>query len=160
MKTSQNGKALVKKFEGLHDGDKKTAILEPEMCPAGRWTLGWGSTFDLKGNTVTKSTPGITLAEAETLLDMQLRKAESAVLSLVKVPLTQNQFDALVCFVYNVGEGAFRGSTLLRKLNERCYECAAQQFLVWNKATVKGVLTVLPGLTLRRSDERKLFCTP
>lgn len=112
------------------------------------WTVGYGHTGPevKEGYTITKG-------EAEVLLERDLRASEGFVNSLVKVRLEQNQFDALVSFVYNVGGGAFRDSTLLRLLNAGDFKGAADQFLRWDKAQGK----VLSGLTRRRKKERELF---
>jgi lysozyme len=77
----------------------------------------------------------------------------------VKVPLTQSQFDALVCFTYNEGTGALKESTLLRKLNAKDYHGAAYQFLLWDKITdpKTGQKVVCDTLILRRKKERELF---
>ena len=139
MKTSQRGLDLIKQFEGL----KLTAY----VCPAGVLTIGYGTTAGV--------TPGMTITaeRAEQLLRQDIAKFERGVRDSVKVPLTENQFSALVSFAYNVGLGAFRTSTLLRLLNKGEYAQAAEQFGRWNKAGGK----VLPGLTRRRAAERKLF---
>jgi lysozyme len=79
--------------------------------------------------------------------------AQTAVNQLVRVKLTQNMFDALVCFVYNIGENAFSRSTMLQLLNSGQYEAAAKQFDVWVKAGGKTV----KGLVTRRMKERALF---
>jgi lysozyme len=79
---------------------------------------------------------------------------------MVTVPLTQNQFDALVDFAYNAGAANLRSSTLLRLLNSGDYAGASGQFIRWNKATSNGQLIVLPGLTRRRTAEAQLFNTP
>lgn len=139
MTTSQRGIDLIKTFEGL----KLTAY----RCSAGVLTIGFGTTRNVK--------PGqtITAAEAERLLRDDLREFERGVRAAVKVPLEQHEFDALVAFVYNVGLGAFRKSTLLRLLNAGDKAGAAKQFGRWNKAGGR----VLAGLTRRREAERKLF---
>ena len=78
--------------------------------------------------------------------------------ALVKVPINQNQLDSLTSFVYNVGIGAFRSSTLLRLLNSGAPKSeVAAQFDRWNKGTVRGQKVVLPGLVRRRSEEKALF---
>ena len=82
-----------------------------------------------------------------------LKKFESTVNSAVTVPINQNQFDALVSLSYNIGTGAFKKSTLLKKLNEEDYKGASAQFAVWNK----GGGRVMQGLMNRRAVERKLF---
>ncbi|MGR2663680.1 lysozyme [Chromobacterium haemolyticum] len=140
MKTSDAGITLVKSSEGLK--------LVAYKCPAGIWTNGYGHT----GPDVT---PGmvITQAQADALLARDLERFEAGVARLVKVPLNQNQFDALVSFSYNLGLGALQGSTLLRLLNAGDYAGAAAQFPRWNKAGGKE----LPGLTRRRTAEQSLF---
>lgn len=140
MKISNRGLDLLKHFEGCE--------LAAYKCPAGVWTIGYGHTGPEVG-------PGhrITKADAEDLLRADLAKFEGAVSRLVQVPLTQYEFDALVCFVYNVGVGAFEKSTMLALLNKSDYPGAAIQFLRWNKANGNA----LPGLTRRRAAERELF---
>lgn len=140
MQISANGLDLVKRFEGL----KLTAY----RCPAGVLTIGYGST----GPHVTE---GLSITEefAEDLLVDDLARFERGVSELVKVPLDQDEFDALVSIAFNIGLGAFRGSTLLRKLNAKDYAGAAQEFRRWDKAKGKA----LPGLTKRRHAESMLF---
>lgn len=144
MKTSSNGRALIRQFEG----DKLTAYI----CPAGVLTIGVGHTGpDVKrGMTITQ-------AQSDALLVADLAKFEAAVARLVKVPVTQNQFDALVSFAFNLGGGALGGSTLLKLLNGGRYAEAAAQFSKWDKATVNGKKVALPGLTKRRAAEAALF---
>lgn len=150
MRTSENGIELVKAFEGLHKV-KSDGNVRSYRCPAGRWTIGYGHTHGVRsGETITPE-------EAEDLLRKDLQDCEAAVERLVKVDLTQNQFDALVSFVFNLGQGNFGSSTLLRKLNRGEYESAAEEFIRWNKARVDGELKALPGLTRRRSAEAALF---
>ena len=139
MRTSQKGIDLIKKFEGCR--------LEAYKCPAGIWTIGYGHTKGVKDGQI------ITQEQAEEFLREDLRIFEQTVESCVKVPLSQNQFDALVSFCYNCGSGALKTSTLLRLLNEGNYSSAADQFLRWNKAGGK----VLVGLTRRREEEREMF---
>jgi GH24 family phage-related lysozyme (muramidase) len=140
MKTSDVGINLIKRFEGFES--------EPYLCPAGKWTIGYGWTHG-----VTKDSKPITEAEATKLLADGLGSYEIGVLDCVDVDLQQCEFDALVSFAYNLGVHALRGSTLLKKLNEADYEGAADQFLRWDKANGK----VLAGLTKRREAERELF---
>ena len=139
MRTSQKGIDLIKKFEGCR--------LEAYKCPAGIWTIGYGHTKGVKDGMI------ITQTQAEEFLREDLRIFEQAVEACVKVPLSQNQFDALVSFCYNCGSGALKTSTLLRLHNEGKYSSAADQFLRWNKAGGK----VLVGLTRRREEEREMF---
>lgn len=139
MKTSQNGIDLIKKYEGC--------VLTAYKCPSGVWTIGYGHTKGVKkGQKTTKK-------QAEYILTQDLKTFEKGVLKAVKVTLNQNQFDALVSFSFNVGLGAFKSSTLLKKLNNKDYAGAAAQFARWNKSNGK----VLNGLVKRRAEERKLF---
>ena len=145
MKTSNKGKAIIKQYEGFR--------AKPYLCPAGVPTIGYGATYYTDGRKVTLRDAPINEADADKLLDKMLGKYEDAVNRYVQVPITQNQFDALVSFCYNLGQEALRKSTLLKKLNNKDYNGAADQFLRWNRAGGK----VLAGLTKRRTDERKLF---
>ena len=146
MKTSQDGIDLIKRFEGLE--------LEAYQDIAGIWTIGYGH--------IETARPGMRIseAEAETLLQRDLKPREQAVGRLVSVDLNQNEFDALVSFVYNVGVNAFRRSTARRRLNSGDRIGAADALTWWNKATVGGVLREVTGLTRRRAAERALFLTP
>ena len=164
MKTSQSGVDLIKEFEGviMNTGEKGLALikqfegleLEAYQCVAGVWTIGYGHTRTAQ--------PGmrITESEAEELLREDLEVKEEAVRDLITVPLNQNEFDALASFVYNIGAGNFRRSTLRRKLNAGDRAGAADEFLRWNKARVNGELMVMRGLARRRAAERELFLTP
>lgn len=145
---SASGVDLIKGFEGL----KLNAYLDS----VGVWTIGYGTIKYPNGVSVKKG-DACTASEAQTYLANDCKVFVNAVNKLVKVPLTQNQFDALVSLVYNIGETAFAGSTLLKKLNAKDYAGAAAQFEVWNKGRVKGKLTVIPGLANRRAAERKVF---
>ena len=135
MKIGFKGLNLIKEFEGFRAKAYK--------CPAGVWTIGYGHTRGV--------TPDMTIsmAEAETLLKQDAGWAEIVVNKYVEVELTQNQYDALVSLVYNIGEGNFRTSTVLKELNKRNYEEAREAFKLWNKANGK----TLPGLTRRRKAE-------
>ena len=146
MKTSESGVELIKRFEGLE--------LESYQDIAGVWTIGYGHTETAGPN------QRITEREAEELLRRDLRPREDAVDSLTSVPLNQNEFDALVSFVYNVGINAYRGSTARRRLNRGDRIGAAEALQWWNKATVDGVLREVTGLTRRRTAEAALFLTP
>ena len=139
MRTSQKGIDLIKKFEGCR--------LEAYKCPAGIWTIGYGHTKGVKDGMI------ISREQAKEFLREDLKVYEKAVESCVKVPLSQNQFDALVSFCYTCVSAALKTSTLLRLLNEGKYSEAGEQFLRWNKAGGK----VLVGLTRRREEERELF---
>jgi len=129
---------------------------EPTVKPdsAGHDTIGYGHKLtkeDKAQGTYTGKT--LTKDEAEALLKEDLKKAEDCVKKHVTVPLTQDQFDALVDFVFNLGCAAFAGSTLLKKLNAGDYASVPAQLARWNKATVEGKKVVLAGLTKRRARE-------
>lgn len=142
MKTSPKGIALIKSAEGL----RLEAYPDPGTGDV-PWTIGYGSTSGVTRNMV------ITKTQAEQMLAADLVRFERIVERLVRVPLNQGQFDALVSFTYNVGEGNFTESTLLRKLNAGDTAGAAEQFSRWVHAGGK----VLPGLVTRRAAERALF---
>ncbi len=144
---SNDGVELIASFEGFVD--------HPYNDPAGHATIGFGHLIHLGPvtNADRRKWGIITRAEGKRLLLQDLAKYEQAVRKLVKVPLSQSEFDALVSFTFNVGPNALASSTLLRKLNAGNKRGAADEFLRWNKAGGK----VLPGLTRRREAERRLF---
>lgn len=120
-------------------------------CPAGVPTIGWGHTKGVKlGDTCS-------VQQADIWLSQDLEDAASHVASLVQVPLTQGQFDALCDFVFNFGATKFAESTLLILLNSGRYDAAADQFKRWVHATVNGQLVVEPGLVKRRALEQAMF---
>lgn len=139
MKINQNGENLIKNFEGCR--------LKAYKCPAGVWTIGYGHTNNVRPDDV------ITQAEADEFFRRDISVHEDNVKRLVKVPLTQGQFNALVSFEYNVGYGAFANSTLLRLINAQNYEGASKQFSRWVYVGNK----VLEGLIRRRQAETEMF---
>jgi lysozyme len=148
MKASLTGIELIKGFESFAG----TSYL----CPAGVWTIGYGSTLWDDGRRVV-SGETITPIEAVALLMHDLEIFEKCINHNVKQILNQNQFDSLVSFIYNVGCGAFVKSTLLQRINAYSTDPDIHnQFLRWNK----GGGQVLPGLTKRRQAEAKLYFTP
>ncbi len=144
MKTSSNGTSLIREFEGF--------MASAYLCPAKVWTIGIGTTVYPNGAKVKKGDK-CTEEQALEYLRHDLKSFEKTVNDSVKVPLSQNQFDALVSLTYNIGSTAFKNSTLLKKLNAKDFTGAADQFLVWNKGGGK----VLKGLVRRREAERALF---
>lgn len=143
MIAGENARAIVKDFE------KCVLQAYPDPGTGGDpWTVGWGHTGpEVKaGYSVTQEK-----ADADLMGDMQ--ESEECVNSMVDAPLTQNQFDALVSFVFNIGGRQFSTSTMLRLLNGGRYAEAAQQFRVWNRGGGK----VLGGLVRRRAAEQALF---
>lgn len=139
---NEAGLSLIKSFEGCR--------LLAYQDQKGIWTVG-------VGHVGPEVEPGleITPEEADELLQADLSKAERAVENWVSQPLTDNQFGALVAFVFNVGPGNFAKSTLLRCLNEGDYSGAAAQFLRW----VYVGQEISQGLVRRRQAEMKLFLT-
>lgn len=139
MKTSENGLKFIRD----HEGCKLTAYKDG----GGVWTIGVGHTKGVKaGQTITQ-------AQADTFLASDLAPVESCINQVVTVTLNQNQFDALASFTFNVGESAFKGSTLLKKLNAGDFRGAADQFTRWaydNNVFVQGLYN-------RRVDEKALF---
>ena len=148
-KISSTGAALIKSFEGCHK--RQGQIFKPYICPGGVLTIGWGHTnhhgraFD--------ETVQWTQADCDSAFDEDMEGFAEQVAKLLKVPLKQHQFDALVSFAYNAGIGNLRSSTLLRKLNAGDHEGAAVEFHRWNRS--KG--RVLAGLVRRRAAEALLF---
>lgn len=147
MKISPAGVKIIKDFEGC----RLKAYLDGGGVP----TIGWGSTGGVKlGDTLTQ-------AEADALFDTEIRIYEAGVNRLVKVPITQNEFDALCSFAYNVGldedtDNVAEGlgdSTLLKYVNKMDFYSASQEFPKWNRDNGK----VVAGLTRRREAERNLF---
>lgn len=146
MKISNNGLDLIKQFEGLS--------LKPYLDAVNIPTIGFGSTYYEDGTKVTLKDKPITEERATQLLEFVANKTFSENINkVVKVPLSQNQFDALVSFAYNVGNKNFNWSTLLKKLNLSDYEGASLEFGRWNQANGK----ILNGLVLRRQKEKELF---
>ena len=139
MFISACGIALIEKFEGLR--------LKAYQDGAGIWTIGYGHTSGVKeGDTCTS-------AQADDWLDSDIAEAEHAVNGMVHVVMTQDQFNALVSFVYNLGPNALQGSTLLRLLNAGASALAAAEFLKWDH--VAGIVSA--GLLKRREAEQALF---
>ena len=139
MKASENAIRVIKRFEGMRE--------EAYLCPAGVWTIGFGHTAGVKKG------DKIDMYTATVYLQDDIRKFEDAIDKLVKVKLNQNQFDALVSFVFNVGAGAFEKSTMLKLINSGNFSLAANEFDKWVYS--KG--TKLEGLINRRKAEKELF---
>lgn len=146
MKTSQKGVDLIKKYEGFSS--------RPYLCPAGVPTIGYGATYYPNGDTVKMTDPTIDEFQAENMLRHMLVRYENGVNRYVYRSINQNQFDALVSFAYNLGLGALKSSTLLKRVNnDPCDEDIKYQFSRWVRADGK----VLKGLKLRRKEEAELY---
>lgn len=141
--------ALIRKFEGLRH--------ELYLCPAGVWTIGYGHAVSRNEPAARVLFPSpIGTGVAEGLLWRDVSAVASAIDRMVTVRLTNNQFCALISFVFNVGIGAFKRSTLLRKLNAGDYAAVPKELMRWTRGGGK----VLPGLQRRREAEAKLWMTP
>lgn len=153
MKASKNGLDIIKKYEGFRNA--------PYLCPANVPTIGFGSTFYEDGSSVTLYDEPITRARAVQLLKNVLNKYEEEINYSVTSNINQNQFDALISFVYNIGTVNFFTSTLLKRVNNNPNdEDISYQFKRWNKARVNGKLTELKGLKKRRNEEAYLYFSP
>lgn len=145
--------SLLETFEGVVKRNGKHIAYRDQ---AGLWTIGYGHLVK-SGERFPQD--GITDEEAAEILRSDLAETEEAIKRLVEVPLTQNQYDALVSFVFNIGIGAFMASTVLKRLNKGNYQGAADALLWWHKVRdpeTKGLVTS-DGLKSRRSHERALF---
>ena len=156
MKVSDKCIQQIKQDEGVRS--------KPYQCPALLWTIGVGHVIDPSHARVKladrKGLPipdgwdrVLSNDEIDEILRKDLARFEAGVLRLIKVPMTQGQFDALVSFSFNVGLGNLQNSTLRMKMNREDYAGAAEQLLVWTKAGGR----VLPGLVKRRTHEKEMF---
>lgn len=144
MKTSEKGLQFIRREEG----ERLTAYADI----IGVWTIGVGHTGTVDGKPVAKGMV-ISADKSRELLSADLSKFESAIARLVKVPLKQYEFDALVSLVFNIGETNFARSTLLKKLNTNDFKGASEQFLAWKNAGGRPV----QGLLNRRKREKDMF---
>lgn len=146
MKTGTNGIQLIENFEGFSS--------LPYLDSVGVPTIGYGSTYYNNGAKVALSDPAITTLTAVSILQYHLGNIEQTLNSIIKVPITQNQFDSLVSFCYNLGVGALEQSTLLKKLNVNPNDpTIEQEFMKW----VNAGGHILPGLQMRRQKEANLY---
>jgi len=171
---------LIKRFEGILDGDPTTVNLDPYLCPAGYWTIGWGHVVrDTKGRMLKGRARaadaraiyprGITLIEADVLLRDDVRAFASALTRILASThsrtdaqvaldhkINNHQYCALLSFAFNVGIGAFERSTLLQRLRDGEFDDVPRQLMRWTRGGGK----VLAGLKRRREAEAKLWNTP
>ena len=146
MRTGDTGLSLIKGYEGLR--------LAAHYTPNEEWTIGYGHTSTARhGMSVTEH-------EAERLLRSDIEPIEQVLAETVRAPLNQNEHDALISLIYNIGVENWRRSTALRKLNEGDRLAAANAIEMWNKAHVNGELVTLDGLVRRRAAEKSLFLMP
>lgn len=144
VKATEEAFKLLKEVEGCK--------LEAYQDSTGKWTIGYGAT----GHGITRGTVW-TIEQAEADLKARLDVLARLISRKIRVGLSQNQFNALVSFVYNIGITAFTTSGVLKLINERKFQDAADRMLKWNKVTKNGILTVEPGLAPRREAERQMF---
>jgi len=163
---------LIKRFEGIADGNPATVNLDPYLCPAGYWTIGWGHVVrDARGRMLKGAgnaqrakaiyPQGITYLWAETLLFDDVAAFAAALDPVLAhdgtdLQLNNNQYCALLSFVFNIGIGAFERSTLLQRLQERWFSDVPFQLKRWTR----GGGRVLIGLKRRREAEATLWLTP
>lgn len=145
-KISQKGLELIKRFEGFES--------KPYVDLGGVWTIGYGSTYYESGNKVRSTDLPISETRATELLLNVVKQFEHAVDSYSRDDISQNNFDSLVCFAYNIGSQALKKSTLLKLVNTNPNDPnIAVQFLRWNKVEGKAI----KGLTNRRKAESQLY---
>jgi lysozyme len=146
MNVSPAGRVLIEGFEGV--------VLSAYQDLTGVWTIGYGHT----GNDVY---PGLVWTQeyADYVLSVDLGTIEMCLNNVVIMLPSQNQFDAFASLTYNIGQAGFVASSALRQHNVGNFESAAADFLLWDKAHVRGLLTTVRGLLLRRSKEMALYLT-
>ena len=150
MEISQEGVTLIKHYEGCPKDTDGNAV--SYRCPANKPTIGYGSLKLIDGSPV-KDNMSITMQEAEDLLTHELKQYQEYINDMVKVPLKQNEFDALVSWVFNLGPSNLSSSTLLNRLNNKMWDDVPNQIKRWNKAGGE----VKQGLVRRREAEALLF---
>ena len=142
----------IKTFEKL--------MLNAYLDIAGKWTIGYGS-LDMPNGDPVKKSDKITNEECEALFNADILTTEYAIKRYTNVGLNQNQFDALVSFIFNCGSGAYQTSTLRKKINLQDFVGAGNEFVRWNKifSPTKGKYILSIGLTNRRKKEAEIFNT-
>ena len=148
---NNQGLSIIKKWEGFPES--RPGGTSVYLCPANRYTIGYGSTWDLDGNAIRADHPDITREEAEKYLQREVSHVEKAIEKLITAELTDNMFSALGSWAYNVGTGAMQRSTLRQCLLRGEYEKAGDQLMRWVYAGPRR----LQGLISRRLEEKSLF---
>jgi GH24 family phage-related lysozyme (muramidase) len=146
MKTGTTGLNLIKGYEGLR--------MSAHYTPNEEWTVGYGH------SSTARHGMSVTEGDAERLLRTDVQPIEKTIADTVRAPLNQNEHDAIVSLIFNIGEENWKRSTVLRKLNEGDKLAAARAFEMWTKARVNGELVQLDGLVRRRAAEKSLFLMP
>lgn len=164
LRLIDKGINLIKSFEGIPDGNPKTVNLDPYICPAGYWTIGWGHVVRVNGKMLkgaenkalayAQYPNGITIAQAEELLKQDIVTFIDAIKKMLKVELNDNQDNALISFAFNLGPGNLAKSTLLKKVNANPNDPTIRnEFMKW---VSKGT-AFEKGLTRRRAAEADLY---
>lgn len=160
---------IIKFYESLHDGDLTKIGLQPKMCPAGIWTVGYGHALRNNSGAFLKGLkdkaeayrqyPYLDELGAVNLLKQDTKVVAYHVEKFVAVKVNENQFGSMCSLAYNIGDNAFKNSSVLRFLNAGDIQKAADSFRLWNKGTspITGKKKVLNGLVKRRESERELF---
>lgn len=161
MKAGQNALDLIRHYESLHDGDLTTIGLQPKKCPAGIWTIGWGHALYYEGQPVRnfslieKYFPQyltIDVIKADEILLNDLNAVEKRIISNIR-NVSQDQFDALVSYFFNVGFS----NTMIQLVNNQASDAEIDQWFTGHYITADG--KYLPGLKARRMSESLLFRT-
>lgn len=142
---------VIKQFEGFR--------AKPYKDSAGIPTVGYGTIQYPDGKAVTMNDPAVTEPQAEGFLRYQISLKSKTIATYLMRSATLHQAAAMLSLTYNIGTGAFKGSTVLRKFNGGEIPGSADAFLLWDKAVVDGQLVVVPGLHKRRVQERAIFLT-
>jgi GH24 family phage-related lysozyme (muramidase) len=146
MKTGDTGLNLIKAYEGLR--------MTAHYTPSEEWSIGYGH------SSTARHGMNVTEGDAMRLLQEDVKPIEQIITENVRAPLNQNEHDALVSLIFNIGEENFKRSTALRKLNAGDKLGAAEAMEKWNKAKIDGELVTLDGLVRRRAAEKSLFLMP
>lgn len=151
MNSREIAKILIIHFEGRH--------LKPYKDSAGKWTIGIGHLIDMVHERHLLDPAGITDEECERLFSIDFDEAVSIMKKYLPVQLTDNQKGALVCLIFNLGEGNFSGSSIKKRILAKDFAGAGRAFDLWCKETIPGTkkLRVSPGLVRRRKAERYIF---
>ena len=164
VKIKQSCYDIIESYESLHDGDLRVIGLQPKLCPANVWTEGYGramkfedGSFMRKSNTTYEEALARqtikTVKEAEIALLEDTEEFSEKIKPFIKVKINNQIFSSFISMAYNIGDNAFKNSTLLKKVNLKDFIGASEQFKVWNKSGGKVML----GLTRRRKSEKNLF---
>ena len=152
MKTNK-AEDLIKFYE-----ESNIVKLKAYLDPVNIYTIGWGNTFNYTKNRPVQKDDVITKQEAQLFFDIHMQGIVAGLKKLLKVNINENQFNALLSWLYNYDLQRLATSTLLKLLNAgKSKQLVANEFLKWNKGRVKGKLVVLPGLVTRRRAEADLF---